>query len=468
MEKKSFKESVNSLIGCDSKVCSFFRFMKNKMGIGSPEKNAADTYERGMRIVPDCIKANDNEVPVKQYNIAVLRTLFKFERAEGRLQITNKRIILRAAGRSVGGRTTLQHEFAINEVAGIEARNNFKFSFLFLVFALFIINFTSLVINGRTPAMPNFLSLLPASEETFQESFLESTLQSFIFNDGTRISSIMRPSHVDKAYNTEKEAIHLRDHGPTELIALSTALTNAKTAETRAERDVELGGVMRTRRVQTGSDWWTGQPTFSNQSFRDTSEAGLIAAQTALDEAIKARENAEEAEQHLKDKLETAGDDAAIAIKNREFTVKFWAVLMTIAGILLGLGSLAAFLLIYKRFGLKLFILNFGFFGWSLAYAASYIGVFNILKAITVLAMVISVFLFCFRPNLIINIKNKVGTNSSFDIRRDIMFTKNNEKGTGFAEVIPTAETENAIREIGAIIRDIQQNGDSALEKWSK
>jgi hypothetical protein len=37
---------------------------------------------------------------------------------------------------------------------------------------------------------------------------------------------------------------------------------------------------------------------------------------------------------------------------------------------------------------------------------------------------------------------------------------------SGFAEVIPTDETDNAIREIGAIINDVQKLGDMGVEKW--
>jgi hypothetical protein len=50
------------------------------------------------------------------------------------------------------------------------------------------------------------------------------------------------------------------------------------------------------------------------------------------------------------------------------------------------------------------------------------------------------------------------------------LIQKNNEPGldSGFAEVIPTEETEGAIREIGAIIGDIQKLGDLGLEKWIK
>ena len=54
------------------------------------------------------------------------------------------------------------------------------------------------------------------------------------------------------------------------------------------------------------------------------------------------------------------------------------------------------------------------------------------------------------------------------DIRRNTLFTKQNERGTGFDEVIPTEQTESAIREISAIIGDIQKLGDFGIEKWKK
>jgi uncharacterized membrane protein len=460
MEKRNLKESLKNHLGSDSKAGDFFKSMKNRMGIGSPERNATDTYERGMKIVPDCIRANENEIPVKQYNIAILRNLFKFERAEGRMQITNKRVILRAAGRSVGGRTTLQHEYAINEIAGIEARNNFKFSLVYLIFALLIVNLTSSAINGRMPAFPNIFSLLPTSEESILDYFIED-------NSDTRILRIMSPSHVRNAYANERAAILLKEQGPAEHAEALEALNRAITAEERADRDVQEGGIMRTRRVTTGTDWW-GNPTFRNESFRDRSEEGLRAAQEQLDTAAAARKEAEENEKLLKEKLDTAAQNAENAIKRREFAVKSWIVLMTIAGILLGIGGLIPFFMLYKKFALKLFILNFSIFGWTLAFTASGFGFFNIFKVISIITMIVCIFLFCFRPNLIINIKNKNGANSSVDIRRDTIFTKNKERGTGFAEIIPTEETEGAIREIGAMIGDIQKSGDSCLEKWIK
>ena len=121
---------------------NFFESMKNRMGIGDPERNSTDCYERGRLIVPKCIRANEGEIPVRQYNIAVLRTLLSFQRAEGRLQVTNKRLIFRAAGRAIGGRTTLQHEYAISEIAGIEARKEYAFSWLHLIGGILLLFLT--------------------------------------------------------------------------------------------------------------------------------------------------------------------------------------------------------------------------------------------------------------------------------------------------------------------------------------
>jgi len=445
MEKKEFLNATKALISKSSKAGEFFKSMKNRMGIGSPEKNATDAYERGMRIVPDNIRTSENEFAVKQYNVAVLRNMFKFERAEGRMQVTNKRVVFRAAGRSVGGRTTLQHEFAINEIAGIEARKNFKFSFIYLIFALLIINFTNSAINGKLPEIP--------------EPSIEGIIGYFMDNnDNTRISSILSPSHIHKLRVREREVRNSSNNLPDEHTAAITTLNRAKVEEERAEREVEQGGVLRTRRVQTGIEWW-GDPIFVNEQFRD-----LSAAEEALDAARTAREEAEKNESLIKGKLEAAEGDANRATRRRVFAERFWVFLMTILGIIFGIGALIPFFILNKRFGLKIFILNFSVFGWVLALTASGFAIFNIFKILAIIAIIICVLLFCFRPNLIISIKSKSGR-ETIDIRRD---TLRNANRTGFSEVIPTDETESIIREIGAIILDIQQNGDSALEKWSK
>jgi hypothetical protein len=145
-----------------------------------------------------------------------------------------------------------------------------------------------------------------------------------------------------------------------------------------------------------------------------------------------------------------------------------WRVLMTLFGLIVGLIGLVPFFILNKKFGFKLFLLNFGIFGFSLSLAASGFGLFGFLSVLTTIILLICVFLFCFRPNLVIGIRNKGGVEAAVDIRRDTIFSKRKGKGTGFSEVIPTVESESAIREIGAIIGDIQKLGDAGLRKWVK
>jgi len=137
---------------------SFIEIMKNRMGIGEPETNATDTYERGMKIAPDNIRLNDGEVAVKQYDMAILRTRWKFMRAEGRLQVTNKRLLFRATGRSIMGRTAIQHEFAIDQIGGIEIRKDYRFGILEALIALAIpAALGTSAIGARIGAFPGLL-----------------------------------------------------------------------------------------------------------------------------------------------------------------------------------------------------------------------------------------------------------------------------------------------------------------------
>ena len=120
----------------------FWESMKNRMGIGDPDLNKGDAFENGKRIIPDCVKANEGEIPVKQYKVATLRNRIlgiPYTKAVGRVQVTNKRVIFRAPGRCMAGRTTLQHEFAIDEIAGVEARREYVFNFWDLLFSIYTI-----------------------------------------------------------------------------------------------------------------------------------------------------------------------------------------------------------------------------------------------------------------------------------------------------------------------------------------
>jgi hypothetical protein len=415
-EMGKLAESVKNRVGEGSPTGNFFASMKNRMGIGSPERNATDTYERGMNIVPNCISASEHELPVKQYNIAVLRNLFKFERAEGRMQVTNKRVIFRAAGRSVGGRTTLQHEFVINEIAGIEAKNNFKFSFLYLVFAILIIAAASFIIY-RPSAISSILSPIELIDD--------------------RAGSILFPKYLQKAFANLDEATAQRKQ------AEEKADLAWKEKEDAQKLVIEWSGNAQTnpRRIH----WFRRQN---------------IAAQAILELVTTERDKAVNELNLANEKLELERANETIATKKASSASIVWCVLMTLLGLILGIGGLAAFFMLYKKFGLKLLILNFGIFGFVLSLWASGFAIFLLFIGLTIIITLVCIFLFCFRPNLVISVKNKGGIEGTIDIRRG--------KGTGFSEVIPTDEAESAIREIGAMIGDIQKLGDSCLGKWTK
>ena len=117
----------------------FWINLLNRMGIGDPESNSDGVYERGMQIAPDNLTLNEGEVPIRQYDVAVLRSRSKFTRSEGRLQVTNKRLLFRATGRSLRGKITLQHEFSLDDIKGFESHNDYRFSPLDLIASIILL-----------------------------------------------------------------------------------------------------------------------------------------------------------------------------------------------------------------------------------------------------------------------------------------------------------------------------------------
>ena len=99
-----------------------------------------DAYERNIPIVPTTVKANEGEVPIKQYNhIARFRSRKLLTWAEGKLQVTSKRLIFRAPGRNLlTGKQALQHEFAIDDISGVEFKKNYRFVPLDVIFAFLL------------------------------------------------------------------------------------------------------------------------------------------------------------------------------------------------------------------------------------------------------------------------------------------------------------------------------------------
>lgn len=95
--KQNLNNAVDKLQTGVGKGVNMVNETRNKL-------ESSDAFEHGLKIVPDCISANDGEIPIKQYDFAKLRTRFMLEKSYGRLQITNKRVIFRAAGRSPLGK----------------------------------------------------------------------------------------------------------------------------------------------------------------------------------------------------------------------------------------------------------------------------------------------------------------------------------------------------------------------------
>ncbi len=104
--------------------------IKELLGISEVTSVTTDPYERNVPIVPDCIPAEENEIVIKQYNVARLRSRLKLMFAEGRLMVTNRRILFRASGTSLTGNTVQEHQFNLDEIGGVEIHKDYKFSLL--------------------------------------------------------------------------------------------------------------------------------------------------------------------------------------------------------------------------------------------------------------------------------------------------------------------------------------------------
>ncbi|MCL2820789.1 MAG: hypothetical protein FWD38_08195 [Oscillospiraceae bacterium] len=377
--QRKTKQKINS--SNKSALSNFVLSLKNRMGIGEPERNATDCYERGIPIVPNCIKSNENEIPVKQYNIAILRNLFKLERAEGRLQVTNNRVIFRAVGRSIGGRTTLQQEFALNELSGIEAHRNYRFGFIYLLFGIIVV---TLMIALSS-------SLFISIDRYFYES---------------RISSINNQiQKAEEKYRTDVEALRNRFGNPENL-----------------------------------------QPELDKRS-----------------------EQYDKDMQRLRDRKNSPSG--------------FFGVV----NFLIGLAGLLAFFFLYRKWLLKLVLLGISsaafmpptmFIPFLISYFEDFLygynsspGIFTMLFGIiTLVVIIVGLALYSLKPNLILLIKTKGGLEGAAPIRikhSSGFWIWKKDGGIEFSEVFPTNESENAIREINAIISDIQKLGDYGIQKWA-
>jgi len=141
----------------------FFANLKKRVGIGYTYGARDD--ERRLRIVPDCVARIDGEIPLRQYDVALLRTGWKHMRAKGRLQVTNKRLLFRAVGRSFLGRTVLHSEYDISQISSVEFRRDWRFrlgSFVLNGLVLLAVNLAAGAAGGVLTEASKAIGLLVA------------------------------------------------------------------------------------------------------------------------------------------------------------------------------------------------------------------------------------------------------------------------------------------------------------------
>lgn len=94
-------------------------------------------YENDMQIVDQCIVPTEQEIMIRQYDVARMSTPL-LKKAYGRLQVTNKRVVFRSAGRSLIGPIITEKEFAIEEIGGIDIKADYRFSILDFICSILI------------------------------------------------------------------------------------------------------------------------------------------------------------------------------------------------------------------------------------------------------------------------------------------------------------------------------------------
>ena len=112
---------------------------QNILRLNDPDYDRnADYYERGKQIVPDLVAPCENEIPIRQYHVVDIRSRLQGLWAEGRIMVTNKRLLFRASGRSFIGRTRVEQEYELDEISGINISHGVRFS-LFDFFNSFLL-----------------------------------------------------------------------------------------------------------------------------------------------------------------------------------------------------------------------------------------------------------------------------------------------------------------------------------------
>lgn len=191
-----------------SSLRNFIHSFKRGTGITESDRVGRNSYERDVPIVPDCVKQEENEYVVKQYNLAILKNPLTFMKSEGRLMVTNRRLLFRAAGSGLTGRLLQEHQFVLDEIGGVEIHKDNIFSFwkllLSLLASIFVAGWPFALLSGMNPAsispillIMGILGILP-SIFIYKHFFLKLMCSAFSLS----CFSIMRQlSFVNNLFN---------------------------------------------------------------------------------------------------------------------------------------------------------------------------------------------------------------------------------------------------------------------------
>ena len=158
--------------------------------------------------------------------------------------------------------------------------------------------------------------------------------------------------------------------------------------------------------------------------------------------------------------------------------------LYTVFGFIFGFGGLVPFFLVNKHWFLKLMAQGFslsafllgairlgaiGRFGRMIegSGAAKFFSVvFWIFGVLVGILLLITIFIASLRPDLVLQLKGKTAVDAIFMKRK--LFRGVGMHLATYTEVLPYKNVEDCIRELNAIIIDIQKLGDYAVEKWKQ
>lgn len=110
--------------------------LRNLFGFSKEDyiEDPGDCYERGKLITPDLVQPCGQEIPIRQYDICAARSFIRGLWQEGRLQVTNKRVLFRLSGRNWVGKAQTSIEFALDEIAGVNIKRIHKLSWMSVYF----------------------------------------------------------------------------------------------------------------------------------------------------------------------------------------------------------------------------------------------------------------------------------------------------------------------------------------------